>query len=56
MKPKFVLVHDFFSVHHDYFVGTFASILLSRLPPVSNVWLRTLGKINLLYTVSGINS
>ena len=28
MKPKFALSHDFLSVHHEYFVGTFASILL----------------------------
>ena len=24
MKPKFVLSHDFLSVHHEYFVGIFA--------------------------------
>ena len=28
MKPKFASSHDFLSVHHEYFVGTFASILL----------------------------
>ena len=28
MKPKFALSHDFLSVHHEYFVGTFASNLL----------------------------
>ena len=28
MKPKFALSRDFLSVHHEYFVGTFASILL----------------------------
>ena len=31
MKPKFALSHDFLSVHHEYFVGTFASILLCPL-------------------------
>ena len=33
MKPKFALTHDFLSVHHEYFVGTFASILLCPPPP-----------------------
>ena len=28
MKLRFALSHDFLSVHHEYFVGTFASILL----------------------------
>ena len=41
MEPKFVLSHEFLSVHHEYFVGTFASILLC--PPLSNVWLRYWG-------------
>ena len=32
MKPKFALSHDFLLVHHKYFVGTSASILLCPPP------------------------
>ena len=31
MKPKFALFHDFLSVHHEYFVGTFASISTTQI-------------------------